>query len=283
MGDPPLYLLGDEFAAEIANRTVRAVMHAGWVPDGSGAYRGQLAVLVKPDGMLGAGYMAAIKPFRNLIVYPRMMRDMGRRWRRRRAQSRSRSRNPGDRGGFWRVQTARRACRARAPDRVAARSAGAQHPVPDRLRGRVLRQHRPGPASHRRAVGQGGPGRRPAEGAGQVAARMVHARPAARIALVAPPRAWLGDPAPHAGLRPPRGPVAHRDARRTAFQARAERAPVRHLRAAAHVPGPRYLGEGRARSPAGRQFPPGARRPAAKTGGQAYQTEPAASACRLSQ
>jgi hypothetical protein len=80
VGDPPLYLLGDEFAAEIANRTVRAVMHAGWVPDGSGAYRGQLAVLVKPDGMLGAGYMAAIKPFRNLIVYPRMMRDMGRRW-----------------------------------------------------------------------------------------------------------------------------------------------------------------------------------------------------------
>jgi hypothetical protein len=41
----------------------------------------QLAVLVEPDGMLGAGYMAAIKPFRNLIVYPRMMQDMGRRWR----------------------------------------------------------------------------------------------------------------------------------------------------------------------------------------------------------
>ena len=36
----------------------------------------QLAVLVEPDGMLGAGYMAAIKPFRNLIVYPRMMQDM---------------------------------------------------------------------------------------------------------------------------------------------------------------------------------------------------------------
>ena len=28
MGDPALYLLGDEFAAEIANRTVRAVMQA---------------------------------------------------------------------------------------------------------------------------------------------------------------------------------------------------------------------------------------------------------------
>jgi hypothetical protein len=76
----PLYLLGDEFAAEIANRTVHAVMHVGWVPDGGGAYRGQLAVLVKPNGMLGAGYLAAIRPFRNLIVYPRMMRDMAHRW-----------------------------------------------------------------------------------------------------------------------------------------------------------------------------------------------------------
>ncbi len=76
----PLYLLGDEFAAEIANRTVYAVMHLGWVPDDSGGYRGQLAVLVKPNGVLGAGYMAAIRPFRNLIVYPRMMRDLGKRW-----------------------------------------------------------------------------------------------------------------------------------------------------------------------------------------------------------
>jgi hypothetical protein len=76
-----LYLLGDEFAAEIANHTVHGVMHLGWVPDGKGAYRGQLAVLVKPNGWLGAGYLAAIKPFRHLIVYPRMMRDVARRWR----------------------------------------------------------------------------------------------------------------------------------------------------------------------------------------------------------
>jgi hypothetical protein len=76
-----IYLLGDEFAAEIANRTVHAIMHLGWVPDDSEGYRGQLAVLVKPDGVLGAGYMAAIRPFRNLIVYPRMMRDLGKRWR----------------------------------------------------------------------------------------------------------------------------------------------------------------------------------------------------------
>ena len=49
----PLYVLDDEFAAEIANRTMHGVLHLGWVPDGSGAYRGQMAVLVKPNGLLG--------------------------------------------------------------------------------------------------------------------------------------------------------------------------------------------------------------------------------------
>jgi hypothetical protein len=76
-----LYLLDDEFAAEVANRTMHGVMHIGWVPDGTGGYRGQMAVLVKPNGTLGAGYMAAIRPFRHLIVYPQMMRDIEREWR----------------------------------------------------------------------------------------------------------------------------------------------------------------------------------------------------------
>jgi Protein of unknown function (DUF2867) len=40
-----------------------------------------MAVLVKPDGLLGASYMAAIRPFRHLIVYPPMLREIGRRWR----------------------------------------------------------------------------------------------------------------------------------------------------------------------------------------------------------
>jgi hypothetical protein len=31
--------------------------------------------------VLGAGYMAAIKPFRHLIVYPSMMREIEREWR----------------------------------------------------------------------------------------------------------------------------------------------------------------------------------------------------------
>jgi hypothetical protein len=76
-----LYLLDDEWAAEIANRTVHGIMHLGWVPDGTGGYHGQMAVLVKPNGLLGTVYMAAIKPFRYLVVYPALMREIGRDWR----------------------------------------------------------------------------------------------------------------------------------------------------------------------------------------------------------
>jgi hypothetical protein len=77
----PLYLLGDEWAGEVANRTVHGVVHLGWVPDGSGGHRGQMAVIVKPNGLLGTGYLAAIRPFRHLIVYPQMLRDIEREWR----------------------------------------------------------------------------------------------------------------------------------------------------------------------------------------------------------
>jgi hypothetical protein len=77
----PLYLIADEFAAEIANRTVHGVLHLGWVPDGPGRYHGQIAVLVKPNGVLGRSYLAAIRPFRHWIVYPPLMREIERRWR----------------------------------------------------------------------------------------------------------------------------------------------------------------------------------------------------------
>jgi len=76
-----LYLIDDEWAAEITNRTVHGVMHIGWVPDGTGGYSGQMAVYVKPNGLLGTVYMVAIAPFRHLIVYPRMMRELGPAWR----------------------------------------------------------------------------------------------------------------------------------------------------------------------------------------------------------
>jgi hypothetical protein len=82
-----LYLLDDEWAAEIANRTVHGVLHLSWVQDETGGYRGQMAVLVKPNGLLGTGYMAAIAPFRHLIVYPSMLRQIERGWR---------ARTPGD-------------------------------------------------------------------------------------------------------------------------------------------------------------------------------------------
>ncbi len=36
-----LYLADDEWALEMANRTVHGVMHLGWVPDDAGGYLGQ--------------------------------------------------------------------------------------------------------------------------------------------------------------------------------------------------------------------------------------------------
>jgi hypothetical protein len=83
----PLYITDDEFALEIANQTVHGVMHVGWVPDGRGGYRGQMAVLVRPNGVLGNAYLAAIAPFRHLAVYPVMIRDIARAWRERPRES----------------------------------------------------------------------------------------------------------------------------------------------------------------------------------------------------
>jgi hypothetical protein len=75
-----VYLTHDEWVAEISNKTVHSLMHIGWVPDAKGGYRGQMAVLVKPNGWLGAAYMAAIKPFRYLLVYPALIRWLERAW-----------------------------------------------------------------------------------------------------------------------------------------------------------------------------------------------------------
>ncbi|MDT0270482.1 DUF2867 domain-containing protein [Streptomyces sp. DSM 44915] len=76
-----VYQLPNEWAAELANRTVHTVLHVGWVSDGAGGYRGQMAVLVKRNGRFGAVYMAAIRPFRHLGVYPALFRAIDRRWR----------------------------------------------------------------------------------------------------------------------------------------------------------------------------------------------------------
>jgi hypothetical protein len=76
-----VYQTHDEWVAELANKTVHSLMHIGWVPDEHGAgYHAEMAVLVKPNGWLGRAYMAAIKPFRYLLVYPMLLRSIERQW-----------------------------------------------------------------------------------------------------------------------------------------------------------------------------------------------------------
>nr|BFE98631.1 hypothetical protein GCM10020241_03070 [Streptoalloteichus tenebrarius] len=75
-----VYLTDTEWVAESANQTVHAVAHIGWVPDGNGGYRGQMAMLVRPNGLFGKAYMTAIAPIRYLLIYPSVFSRIGRRW-----------------------------------------------------------------------------------------------------------------------------------------------------------------------------------------------------------
>ena len=81
-GFRPLYRTDLEWAAELSNRTVHAVMHLAWVDKGEGCYQGQMSVYVKPRGRLGAAYMALIRPFRHRVVYPALMRQIEQAWNR---------------------------------------------------------------------------------------------------------------------------------------------------------------------------------------------------------
>jgi hypothetical protein len=76
----PLYRTDNEFAAELSNQTVHAVMHLAWVDQGVGRYLGQMAIYVKPRGRFGKEYMALIAPFRHWVVYPALMRQIDRAW-----------------------------------------------------------------------------------------------------------------------------------------------------------------------------------------------------------
>ena len=92
----PLYRTNDEWAAEISNGTVHAVLHLAWVEQGEGRYRGQMGVYVKPRGRFGSAYMALIAPFRHLVVYPALMRQIEHAWNKRRtSDERSASARPG--------------------------------------------------------------------------------------------------------------------------------------------------------------------------------------------
>lgn len=76
----PLYRTDREAAGEISNKTVHGVVHLAWVERADGRYEGRMAVYVKPRGVFGKAYMASIKPFRYWVVYPALMRQMGRAW-----------------------------------------------------------------------------------------------------------------------------------------------------------------------------------------------------------
>jgi hypothetical protein len=62
---------------------VHAVLHLAWVDQGENLYRGQMGIYVKTRGALGSAYMALIGPFRHLIVYPALMRQIARAWQER--------------------------------------------------------------------------------------------------------------------------------------------------------------------------------------------------------
>jgi Protein of unknown function (DUF2867) len=74
----PLYRTNDEWAAEVSNATVHGVLQLAWVEQGEGRFRGQMGVYVKPRGKLGEAYLLLIESFRHFIVYPALMRQIGR-------------------------------------------------------------------------------------------------------------------------------------------------------------------------------------------------------------
>jgi hypothetical protein len=81
-----VYELDHEAARELANKTVHTVMHLGWVQGADGDHELRMAVLVKPNGWFGRLYMAAIAPFRYLVLYPALTRQWERAWRDRATQ-----------------------------------------------------------------------------------------------------------------------------------------------------------------------------------------------------
>jgi hypothetical protein len=79
-GARPLYQIEDEAAIEISNETVHGVVHLSWVEGDDSSFGGRMAIYVKPRGVLGHAYLKLISPFRHLIVYPALLREIGRAW-----------------------------------------------------------------------------------------------------------------------------------------------------------------------------------------------------------
>lgn len=77
----PVYDLREEMLSEIENETVLAAAHFGRVEKADGKFGVQMTIYVKPKGWFGHIYMAFIKPFRLMIVYPAMLAMIGRQWK----------------------------------------------------------------------------------------------------------------------------------------------------------------------------------------------------------
>lgn len=76
----PLYRTETEAAAEIVNATVHGVIHFRWVEQRRNRFQAHMAVYVVPRGALGKAYLLLIQPFRHLIVYPALLRQVQDTW-----------------------------------------------------------------------------------------------------------------------------------------------------------------------------------------------------------
>ncbi len=76
-----VYERDNERLLEISNSTVHGLVHFAWMQRDETHYSPVMAVYVKPRGWFGRVYMAAIYPFRVLVVYPALMRSAKRRWK----------------------------------------------------------------------------------------------------------------------------------------------------------------------------------------------------------
>lgn len=76
-----VYAFDNESLMELSNRTVHALLHFAWIPQGDLKCKVQLAIYVKPRGRLGAIYMKLINPFRNGLIYPTLGKMIDTEWR----------------------------------------------------------------------------------------------------------------------------------------------------------------------------------------------------------
>ena len=74
-----IYEFERESLLEAHNATVHAFLSTS-LEGVSGGYRLWLAIYVKPVGRWTAWYMALIDPFRRVIIYPALIRRIGREW-----------------------------------------------------------------------------------------------------------------------------------------------------------------------------------------------------------